>query len=40
MKEKNQKVINMVLILIFGYFILGCGHKTMPIYSDSKEQKR
>lgn len=39
MKQKKQKVINIVLILILGYFILGCGHKTMPIYNDSKEQK-
>lgn len=34
------KIINMIVILILGYFILGCGNKTMPIYSDSKEQKR
>jgi hypothetical protein len=40
MQQKKQKVINLVLILIFSYVILGCGHKTIPIFSDSKEQKR
>ena len=36
----RYKSINLVIILIVGYLVLGCGHKTMPTYNNNLKEER